>query len=506
MCGDTVKHSRTLLQRLNVTIILIVISFLGVSSSETPANEVCYARAIKNTPTRVSFLVPTKVISSEWCFSSWTLRCETETTKWATSWKTENITRVQNIPTCCPGYTGKVGACVPICTEECERGECTAPEICTCEAGYSGNTCQEMGCPPAKWGEDCKNNCTCSPGSSCDSVTGDCICPPGFTGEVCADRCPQGSFGSNCTGTCNCTDGHYCHHIIGECLPCLEWKYGKDCSSDCNCDRKGTALCSLQKGRCYCKSNYFGSRCATHCPFGFINGTCNNGGSEGGCECPNDLYECDPVEGCVCPPGVDCGIEEATQVAIGFSQASHGRNGIIIAVSTILGFGLIIMILMIIYYRRRIKNIKRDLHNRSQVSFPEPDMFNPSPLPAQAVLRVAEHPNNTVDLNNVQTDSCSGGIDNPLYIVNYSKPEKNTNIEQSRQVGSETKDEVESVYHEPREIINAWSLMDDFQSKYGVGKNIAGEEEDEDDTYDHLDHKRFNNDASPRYFNGNKNQ
>ena len=106
-------------------------------------------------------------------------------------------------------------------------------------------------------------------------------------------------------------------------------------------------------------------------------------------------------------------------------------------------------------------------------------------------------------------------------------------------MGSETKDEVESVYHEPREIINAWSLMDDFQvtyrrflqiefadfvasfceflkvdffnlisfqSKYGVGKNIAGEEEDEDDTYDHLDHKRFNNDASPRYFNGNKNQ
>ena len=27
------------------------------------------------------------------------------------------------------------------------------------------------------------------------------------------------------------------------------------------------------------------------------------------CQCPNDLYTCDLALGCICPEGVDCGLE-----------------------------------------------------------------------------------------------------------------------------------------------------------------------------------------------------
>ena len=35
-----------------------------------------------------------------------------------------------------------------------------------------------------------------------------------------------------------------------------------------------------------------------------------------GCVCPSDLWECDNTRGCVCPEGVDCGIEGGSEVLI----------------------------------------------------------------------------------------------------------------------------------------------------------------------------------------------
>ena len=35
-----------------------------------------------------------------------------------------------------------------------------------------------------------------------------------------------------------------------------------------------------------------------------------------GCDCPSDLFQCDDTLGCVCPEGVDCGIEGGSHVNI----------------------------------------------------------------------------------------------------------------------------------------------------------------------------------------------
>merc|ERR1712013_458633 len=71
----------------------------------------------------------------------------------------------------------------------------------------------------------------------------------------------------------------------------------------------GTELCGHTDGRCFCKGNRFGLRCELLCPFGYINHTCLTAPIGSACQCPNDLYTCDLALGCICPEGVDCGLE-----------------------------------------------------------------------------------------------------------------------------------------------------------------------------------------------------
>ena len=44
---------------------------------------------------------------------------------------------------CCPGYKVEFeAACRPVCSAGCGHGTCTEPEVCTCQLGFSGPTCQ----------------------------------------------------------------------------------------------------------------------------------------------------------------------------------------------------------------------------------------------------------------------------------------------------------------------------------------------------------------------------
>ncbi|XP_023334131.1 protein draper isoform X2 [Eurytemora carolleeae] len=486
------------IRKVLTAIIPLILSVQRVQMNKV--DEVCYIKDVVTTPTNVSHLVPIKTIEQEWCWS-WSLRCEIEKTTWKTEITVENITRVVNQPTCCPGYIGQVGNCTPVCSTPCVHGACVSSETCDCEAGYSGGSCQEIGCPPNKWGKGCQMNCKCTaPGSSCDPLSGLCICPPGFQGPNCLDKCSPGSYGLGCTGKNNCSTGYSTHYITGECLPCPSGSYGSNCSSSCSCSQNGTALCSHIEGTCYCSANYFGPLCETYCPFGYQDGTClSMNGTE--CECPNDLYICDLLLGCICRQDIDCGIEEPDQqVEIGLLTEGTGHSRIIIAVCGVLGFGLFVLILMVIYYKRRIQRLRSDLENRQGITnmFPDADVFNPEPLPEIPQLSMPEMPLNNLD----SSTSSNKGIDNPLYIVNNRNPEKNINRSQSRNSDSsspfpekpQNQDE-ESVYQEPGDILNRWSLINDFKDKYG--KNF--EEFEDDSTYSHLDHSRSNNHISPRY-------
>jgi len=204
-------------------------------------------------------------------------------------------------------------------------------------------------------------------------VTGACECGPGYLGSDCSERCTRGSWGRDCHEVCDCVTGEECHHVTGECAPCSQGRYGDMCMEQCECDVAGTELCSHKDGRCFCKGNWFGRLCGQHCPFGQVNGTCHvtpvssEAGSE--CQCPSHLYTCDPELGCVCPPGQDCGIEVInSQVAVlsPYSDLDTDRHNKTAAISlSVLFVAGVAIVLVIIYYKRRMSVMKKDIQNRS---------------------------------------------------------------------------------------------------------------------------------------------
>ncbi|HOI09178.1 MAG TPA: calcium-binding EGF-like domain-containing protein, partial [Myxococcota bacterium] len=86
----------------------------------------------------------------------------------------------------------------PICTSACVNGTCTAPDTCTCTAGWDGATCADPICTSA-----CVNGTCTAPDT--------CACAAGWDGATCAQFTCDPGCGDNasCTGpdTCTCDDG-----------------------------------------------------------------------------------------------------------------------------------------------------------------------------------------------------------------------------------------------------------------------------------------------------------
>ena len=286
-----------------------------------------------------------------------------------TRWKLENVTRLVNMPECCSGYSEVGGSCQPRCSKGCVNGMCSAPETCSCKSGFSGESCEIVGCPDGKWGKGCTNACSCHNGGFCHPVTGVCSCTQGYTGLQCQSKCGSGSYGANCEGVCSCDVGHSCHHVTGDCTPCTPGLYGQGCSNHCKCHQDGTELCSHKDGRCFCRGNWFGRTCELQCPFGYINTTCHTEPiNNSSCQCPNDLYRCSMELGCVCPSGQDCGIENINwnvELAPYSAKDEHVNHSTAPITISILIIALVAVILVIVYYRRRMKVMKKDLKNRS---------------------------------------------------------------------------------------------------------------------------------------------
>jgi len=197
-------------------------------------------------------------------------------------------------------------------------------------------------------------------------------------------------------------------------MGCAPGLWGEGCKKNCNCDKKGTELCGHTDGRCFCKGNRFGLRCELLCPFGYINHTCLTAPIGSACQCPNDLYTCDLALGCICPEGVDCGLEvidRTVELAPLSSAPSCSSSSAAPVVVSVLVVALIAVVLVIIYYKRRMKVMKRDIALRS-----EPSVYysDPRPHPHQGLDPSQSLPDSNFLLNNVRlTLDSQARLNNP---------------------------------------------------------------------------------------------
>lgn len=259
-------------------------------------------RIIKhNVTVVVTEMVPYQEIKNEWC-AKFPPRCQKTYIKLKQVNKTEVLEKTQAIRECCDGYkeNEQQNRCIPHCQKSCGFGSCISPNVCKCNSGYGGPTC-EITCPPNFYGDKCKKKCDCANGAECDPYDGSCHCKRGYQGTKCENTCTPDKYGEKCQEECRCQNGGKCNHISGECYcqkgymgplceeKCKSGKNGDECKSICRCQNGG--ICDEDTGKCKCPPGWVGSVCANRCQPGFYGLDCTQV-----CECFNGA-SCDHVTG-----------------------------------------------------------------------------------------------------------------------------------------------------------------------------------------------------------------
>uniref|UniRef100_A0A182T601 EGF-like domain-containing protein n=1 Tax=Anopheles maculatus TaxID=74869 RepID=A0A182T601_9DIPT len=190
---------------------------------------------------------------------------------------------------CCKGYKRVKVRCVPICSLTCENAKCTAPDVCTCNAGYE--KLSDHRCIPHC--SDCDNGICTKPGY--------CQCHTGYTradNGTCVAEC------NNCANgfcllpdACQCYDGYELQELDEQrsCRPvcdggCLN---GQCVAPDeCLC---GDGYTLSQYGECLPPTSP-----APRCPEGYVD---DGIGCSPVCSEPCQNGTCVAPEQCECFPG-----------------------------------------------------------------------------------------------------------------------------------------------------------------------------------------------------------
>uniref|UniRef100_A0A2M4AJI3 Putative teneurin-1 n=2 Tax=Anopheles triannulatus TaxID=58253 RepID=A0A2M4AJI3_9DIPT len=219
---------------------------------------------------------------------------------------------------CCKGYIRlKTRQCQPICSQPCENSDCTAPNVCTCHAGYKklsnyrciphcdgcdNGVCTKPGYCQCLSGYIKSDNGTCV--AECNNCSNgfcqfpnECECHAGYelvgdaaTGYQCQPVCSGGCSNGQCVapGECVCNEG-FSMSTTGECVPIPRCPEGYE---EFKVDDAATVQCRpicsepCQQGECVapeqCEcfqgySNVNSSstyQCLPVCNGGCINGDC----------------------------------------------------------------------------------------------------------------------------------------------------------------------------------------------------------------------------------------
>ena len=164
-----------------------------------------------------------------------------------------------------------------VCSQVCENGgACTAPDKCTCAAGWSGYDCTKAVCTAG-----CGAREVCTGPDSCSCVPG--YSGAGCTQAICAQTCEHGG---SCIrpDTCGCTAGWFDSN-------CTTPVCDQTCGNGGNCTAPDL---------CTCPSQWQGTDCRTP----VCTQTCLNGGS---CVAP-DTCRCAAAWS-----GLDCAMPICTQ-------------------------------------------------------------------------------------------------------------------------------------------------------------------------------------------------
>nr|XP_054751015.1 multiple epidermal growth factor-like domains protein 11 [Lytechinus pictus] len=143
-------------------------------------------------------------------------KCTRRRTRYRVRYRQEVRTRYRKLRLCCSGYHQRENMCIPICSSPCVHGTCSVPDLCTCEAGYRGDTCEST-CPDKRWGSNCLNRCQCLTEHHVTRTDGSCSCQAGFSGPTCSDPCPANTYGPGCLLECQCENGGRCDSVTGAC-------------------------------------------------------------------------------------------------------------------------------------------------------------------------------------------------------------------------------------------------------------------------------------------------